>query len=169
MDNKINSKIAIDKLMILYIIKKSNDKITYNQLSNLILEYELLNYFTFVEYFNELKNTNFFLNDTTKELNLTDFSIQILDLMEDNINKDSKAIIDEIFNTKGLKDNYKNVQIISESENKLIVKLTIDEMIDEDFLLSFTLESPDDLKLIESNWKNKNKSLYRQILGILKS
>lgn len=169
MENKINTKIAKDKLMILYIIKKSKYKITYNQLSNFILEYGLLNYFTFVEYYNELKSTNFFINEEKPELVLSEFSTQILDLMEDNIDSDAKNKIDDVFDNHGLKDDLGQFQVINTENNKNIIKLTLDYSIDDDFSLTFTVDNIEDLKKIESNWLNKNKSLYREIINKLKN
>lgn len=165
MDNKIDTNIAKNKLMILYIIKKSNYTITYNQLSNFILMYDLINYFTFVEYYNELKDSNFFTNEKDNAITLSDFSEQILELLEDNIDENVKMKIDDVFTNTSLKDN-NDVQIIPLEDGEYLIKLSLNEL-DSNFSFNFTVENIDEAKKIEKNWKDKNKSLYRQLVGVI--
>ncbi len=165
MDNKIDTNIAKNKLMILYIIKKSNYTITYNQLSNFILMYDLINYFTFVEYYNELKDSNFFTNEKDNAITLSDFSEQILELLEDNIDENVKMKIDDVFTNTSLKDN-NDVQIIPLEDGEYLIKLSLNEL-DSNFSFNFTVENINEAKKIEKNWKDKNKSLYRQLVGVI--
>ena len=165
MDNKIDTNIAKNKLMILYIIKKSNYTITYNQLSNFILMYDFINYFTFVEYYNELKDSNFFTNEKDNAITLSDFSEQILELLEDNIDENVKMKIDDVFTNTSLKDN-NDVQIIPLEDGEYLIKLSLNEL-DSNFSFNFTVENINEAKKIEKNWKDKNKSLYRQLVGVI--
>lgn len=167
MDNISNKKIAQNKLMILYIIKKSNSTITYNQLSNLILEYDLLNYFTFVEYFKELQSANFFTNDNSPEITLTDFSLEVLDLLDESIDENIKKKIDDIFSDNIKSDEHKTT-IIPLKDGRCIMHLYIDTELDKYFQLNFTVDDIETAKKIEKAWNNKNKSLYHALINVIK-
>lgn len=167
MDNTLNSKKANEKLLILYIIRKSNNNISYNQLSNLILEHNLIDYISFVEYFNELKDSKFIDKVSPSEIILSDFSIQTLDLMESTLDIIKKETIDKIFSTDGYDKNNQEFNSLPTDEGNFIVKLTIRGQLDENFSLSFTAKNKDDLKKISETWINKNKSLYHEILNLI--
>ncbi len=170
MENSLHSKIAKEKLTILYIIKKSNYTLTYNNLSNLILEYNLINYFEFVEYFNELSNSNFIENRNGPQIKLTDFSLQTLELLEGAIDKDVKDEVDFIFSSDPNKRvELSEFQLVPLENGNCIVKLSVKGDLDENFLMEFTVENIEEGKKIESSWKNKNKSLYREIVNIIKN
>ncbi len=168
MENSFHSKIAKEKLMILYIIKKSKFTMTYNNLSNLILEFELMNYFEFVEYFSELSSSNFIEKWQGPEVKLTDFAIQALELLEETIDKDVKMLIDDIFSEDSKSIDLREFQIVPLENGKCIVKLTITGDLDEHFSMNFTADSIEEAKKIERSWSNKNKSLYREIVNIIK-
>lgn len=168
MDITLNSRIAKDKLMILYIIKKSNQTLTYNQLSNFILEYEMLNYFVFVEYFNQLTESNFLEKWKGPEIKLTDFALQTLELLEETIDEDKKEKIDLAFSKDSVLEDNKQFQLVPLEDGDCIVKLSVPKDLDENFNLNFTVDSIDKGKKIEEGWLNKNKSLYREILNIIK-
>ncbi len=168
MDHSFHSKLAKEKLMILYIIKRSKFTMTYNNLSNLILEYDLMNYFEFVEYFNELGTSNFIEKWKGPEIRLTDFSMQALELLEGTIDKDVRDLIDNIFSAYSKIESTNEFQLIPLEDGKCIVKLALKGDLDKHFSMSFTVDSVEEGKSIERSWINKNKSLYREIVNIIK-
>ena len=168
MENKPNSKIAEEKLMILYIIKKSNSTLNQQQLTNLVLEYDLLNYFTFVEYLNDLLDSNFLEKLGGPEIKLTDFSLQVLELLEENISIEKRTKIDGIFETNDNSEYYSNSQLIPLEDGRCILRLSVSKDLDEQFNLQFTVNSLNEGKLIEKKWKNKNRSLYNELIRVLK-
>lgn len=167
MDNNLNLKVANDKLLILYIIKKSNCKLSFEQLSSLILENELMDYFTFVEYFNELKNSKFFNLDDGRILILSDFSIQILELLEDNIDIILKEKVDNVFSPQAMDIENPEFELIPLNKDKTIVKLAIKGSLDENFSMTFTLDNDKDFERLRENWLNKNKSFYHELLKVI--
>lgn len=168
MEQSLNSQIAKDKLMILYIIFKSNSTLTYNQLSHFILEFEMMNYFSFVEYYNQLTESNFLEKWQGPEIKLTDFAVQTLELLENSIDSEKKEMIDKVFSSEYVTEDFREFQLVPLENGKCIVKLTVSKDLDEHFELNFTIDSIEDGKKLEDKWLNKNKSFYREILNILK-
>lgn len=168
MENTSKEKIAEEKLMILYIIKKSNSTLTYSQLTNFILEFELLNYFTFVQYFSELSNSNFLEKWDSPTIKLTDFSIQVLELMENTIDEESRKTIDDIFNSSIDITNVSDARLIPTENGKCIIILSVNNSIDENFNLSITTDSIEEAKNIEKSWYRKNNDIYSDILKLIK-
>lgn len=164
-----DTNIAKEKLMILYIIKKSNFTLSYNNLSNLILEYELMNYFEFIDYFTELKKTNFIANSNKREISLTNFAMQSLELFENNINIKKKNLIDEIFTNDSKNLNRSECQVVNLEDEKYIVQLSLNGDLDNHFNLSFTIDNLEEAYTIEKSWSNKNRSLYREIINIIRN
>lgn len=168
MENTTKSKIAQEKLMILYIIKKSNSTLTYNQLTNFILEFELLNYFTFVQYFSELSNSNFLEKWDSPTIMLTDFALQALELLEETIDSESRKTIDDIFSSSIDITNVSNARIIPNEDGSCIVMLSIGKEIDENFDFTFTTNNVDEAKKIEKAWYRNNKDIYKELLKVIK-
>lgn len=166
MDNNLNFKVANDKLLILYIIKKSKCNLSFEQLSSLILENDLMDYFTFVEYFNELKNSKFFDLDDGVVLILSDFSIQILELLEGNIDIILKEKVDNIFSSKALDLEQAEFELIPLNKDKSIIKLSIKGSLDENFSMTFTISNNNDFEKIQENWVNKNRSIYHELVKV---
>ncbi len=159
-----NSKIAKEKLLILYIIKKSNSIISYEILENIILDYEIINYFDFNQYYSELKDTRF-LEIEENSIKLTDFAIDVLEMMENLIDIDKKEEVDRLFSTE-FPDEYKEFQV-KKFDDKYIVNLKVSKDLDEDFLVTVYIDNKKDLEKLQDLWLNKNKSLYIQIKNIL--
>lgn len=159
-----NSKIAKEKLLILYIIKKSNSIISYEILENIILDYEIINYFDFNQYYSELKDTRF-LEIEENSIKLTDFAIDVLEMMENLIDIDKKEEVDRLFSTE-FPDEYKEFQV-KKLDDKYIVNLKVSKDLDEDFLVTVYIDNKKDLEKLQDLWLNKNKSLYIQIKNIL--
>lgn len=159
-----NSKIAKEKLLILYIMKKSNSIISYEILENIILDYEIINYFDFNQYYSELKDTRF-LEIEENTIKLTDFAIDVLEMMENLIDIDKKEEVDRLFSTE-FPDKYKEFQV-KKLDDKYIVNLKVSKDLDEDFLVTVNIDDEKDLEKLQDLWLNKNKSLYIQIKNIL--
>ena len=64
---KSSFELALNKLLILYIIDKFNHKLKENDLSYFVLDIELFNYFYFKQYLNDLESTGLVLFDSDKK------------------------------------------------------------------------------------------------------
>ena len=53
------SELAENKLLLLYILKTLNEPITNAQITDMVLENSLINYFTLQQYLNELDTSDF--------------------------------------------------------------------------------------------------------------
>ena len=162
-----NTKIAKEKLMILYIIKKSNFTLNFNQLTNLILEFDFLNYFTFMQYFKELSNSSFFEKWDKQEIKLTDFAIQVLELLENTIDDNIKLKIDDIFLENSKFELNTNARLIPTSSGKCVVNLSLNQNEESDFSINFTVDSLESGEKIEKAWKNDSKNFYKKLMNAI--
>lgn len=115
-----------------------------------------------------MKNNNFINDSKSPELKLTDFSIQILELLEESIEKSMKEKIDNIFSTDSIDDNISEFQLIPLENGECIVKLSLNSELDPYFNFSFTVNSIEEGRELEHSWINKNKFLYIELLRIIK-
>ena len=166
MVEQIHKKIAHDKLIVLYIIKKAVN-ISLNQLNNFILEYNIINYFDFIKYQKELVDANMVVISDRNFITLTDLSIEILKVMSDNINPEIKSFIDNTFKNTSISDNIDHSIYTPLKTNGYLVKLTVKDL-DENFSLEFTVDNKKEAEEIKTLWDNKSRSLYNEIINKLK-
>lgn len=152
-----NIKIAKEKLAILYIIRQSGI-IHSSQLSNLILEYDILNFFDYVKYFKELEDSGFLDIEEDSQVVLTSFSHQALELMDSSINSDLKEIVDNIFKVDVSKEN------LNDGYNLCLT----DYDKDLEFTLSLTMDDPVVTTKIKKLWNKNPDKIYNLIQEMIK-
>ena len=93
-----SSELAENKLLMLYVLKSIKDSISNTQLTEIILENNFINYFTFQQYLAELEESKFVeyheANDK-KLLILTKKGDSVLSFFKDRISASKISIIDE--------------------------------------------------------------------------
>lgn len=164
-----NKKIAKDKLIILYIVYKSNMSIHRGQLSNIVLEYELINYFDYIKYVRELIDADFLDVSDDPYIKMTDFSIKTIDFLIASLDTELIDQIDEIFKPLDLnkEKNYYSIERLN--DQSFLVSLYIDEDKDENFLISFTTDSMDEAASLTYKWNNNRQVLYEKIKDLIKN
>ncbi len=88
---KSSFELALNKLLILYIIDNFNHRLKENDLSYFVLDIELFNYFYFKQYLKELESTGLVLFDNDKKYYLSEDGVKTLNIFyeqipEENIN-----------------------------------------------------------------------------------
>ncbi len=171
--NLESNRIASNKLMILYILNKMDMPITKVQLSNIVLENNLLNYFTLQQCFNELEETELIkkVDSNKKEMYInTDSGNKTLEIFTDRIPTGTKNIISKYIDQN--RDNLKKeAQIVADyvrqSESEYIVNLKV---LENDIVLidlKLNVVSSKQAKFICEKWNNSSEKIYKQIMDTL--
>ena len=90
-------ELAENKLLLLYIFKKTKFPISNNQITDIILENDLINYFTLQQYLNELLSSNFIKqidSENNHKFIITKKGIKVLSLFGNRISKNKIDISD---------------------------------------------------------------------------
>lgn len=164
---------AENKLIVLYIFNKFEIAITNNQITDFIMENELLNYFVLQQFLSELVNTSlleytqneehYYYLITEKGKDTLNYfkdrlSDKLLKKLDQSIEKRKKLILKET----QISANYKK-----RSKNDYLVELKVVEnditLID----LKLDVVSNKQAKIICDNWKNKAQDIYGEIIKLL--
>lgn len=162
-------ELALNKLLILYIVKNFQHKLEENDLSYFVLNIELFNYFYFKQYLQELESAGLILFDKDKKYYLSEDGEKTLEILykkipEENINfldKEMENYIHEL-NVKNsvtaniLKEDngiYNHFKIKDGDINVLDLKI---EVSDENMAKKFS-----------RNFKKNADRIYSEILRLL--
>ncbi len=162
-------ELALNKLLILFIINNFNHKLKENDLSYFILNYELFNYFYFKQYITEMESTGLILFDDDKNYYLSEDGKEALELFYENIPEDNieflKPRIEEYRHDLIVKNSV-SANIKSENETNY-AHLSIKDGDVE--VLNLKIEISDDKmgKTIVKNFKKNPQKMYQDILRIL--
>lgn len=168
----INSnEIALNKLIILLILKEIELPITASQITDIVLENNLINYFDLQQCLQELEESNMIMKFGSKETyKNTEMGLKTIELFLSRVDDKIKSTI----NTYIAKNKEKirletqiHTDIIKRSDTEYIVNLKV---IEKDIVLidlSLNVVSAKQAKLICNNWENKYYQVYDQIMNIL--
>ncbi|NMB95354.1 MAG: DUF4364 family protein [Clostridiaceae bacterium] len=168
-----NKKLAENKLILLYIIHKLDMPVSNLQLTKLIMENNLMNYFFSQQILNELCDDKLLSSeviDNKTFYSITDTGEKTLGYLSDLILPVDKEKIDIVMNSSKKKirnETRITADFIPESENKYIVKCCVLE--DNFTLIELTLAvgSRNDAKTICDNWKTHAQNIYPEIIKSL--
>ena len=167
------TELAENKLLILFILKTIDSHISNSQLTDIILENSLINYFTLQQSINELECSKFigYTNSNDKKLlYITEKGENTLSFFENRISSSKKSIL-----LKYIQDRLDLIQkeltiqsdFIPEKNNNFSVNLKAFET--DDVLIDLKISVP--TKKIASDlcesWKKNYSSLYNEIINIL--
>ena len=167
------SRLADNKLILLYILGKSEMPLTKPQIHNIVLENNLLDYFTLQQCLAELEQSDLLKITESQDrvtMMLSPSGAKALEVFSDRISKSMKSTIDSYIssNRSILR---KESQIIADfhksSENEYIVNLKV---IENDIVLidlKLSVVSSKQAKFICEKWKNSSEKIYGQIMNTL--
>ena len=169
-----SSELAENKLLMLYVLKSIKEPISNTQLTEIILENNFMNYFTFQQYLAELEESKFVeyneANDK-KLLKLTEKGDNVLSLFKDRISPSKISIIDEYMKEK-IESIKKELTIhadytLGSSDDSFIVDLKAIE--DQALLMEVKLSVPtkNQATSICNRWKDNPSDIYTNIINIL--
>ena len=169
-----SSELAENKLLMLYVLKSIKEPISNTQLTEIILENNFINYFTFQQYLAELEESNFVNyqeSNDKKLLMLTEKGDNVLSLFKDRISPTKIYIIDEYIKEK-IGSIKRELTIhadytLGNSDDVFIVDLKAIE--DQALLMELKLSVPtkNQATSICSRWKENPSEIYTNIINIL--
>lgn len=166
-------ELAENKLLLLYVLNEIKLTISNNQLTQIILENNFINYFTLQQYISELVTSNFLEyaeNNGKHKLLITNEGVRVLNLFHNRISQSKKEIIDNYLN-KQIDNIKKEITVTSdytiEKENNFIVNLKAIE--NDNILIDIKLNvvSNKQARDLCSKWKNDSSALYSKIITLL--
>lgn len=168
-----NSKAAINKLIILYILEKMEMPLTKTQINNIVLENNLINYFALQQNLSEMESSELIRSIETQQkvsFTLTEGGSKTLSIFVDKIPQNTRNLLNEYVRLN--KDKIKKeAQIFADfskkSEKEYIVNLKVveNEMVLID--LNLSVVSAKQAKFICEKWKNSSEKIYSQIMNTL--
>ncbi|MHB1393960.1 MAG: DUF4364 family protein [Clostridia bacterium] len=165
--------LADKKLMILYLLSKMDIPLTKAQITNAVLENNLIDFFTFQQCIAELEDSHMIkqvLHQKKQCFATTESGKNAVEVFWQRISKYTSGIIDNYIakNKDSLK---KESQVIAEynkvSEKEYIVSLKVieKELVLMDLKLSVV--SAKQAKQVCEKWKNSSEKIYSQLISSL--
>lgn len=165
--------LAESKLLLIYILKQIKLPISKNQLTEIVLKNNFINYFTLQEYISELISANFISYgdiDGKHRLTVTSKGDKVLNMFSNRVSETKKTLIDAY-----IKSNITNIR----KEISLTANYTLAN--NDSFTVNLKATENDitliDLKLnvvsnkqardLCSKWKNNSSELYTKIIKVL--
>lgn len=168
-----SSELAENKLLMLYVLKSIKKPITNTQLTEIILENNFINYFTFQQYLSELEDSKFVeyheANDK-KVLILTKQGETVLSMFKDRLSPSKISIIDKYIKEK-IESIKKELTIHADytlgDNDSFIVDLKAVE--NQTLLMELKLSVPTTKQAssICSKWKENPSDIYNKVINIL--
>lgn len=173
MDMFSNLDLAESKLILLYIINKINMPITNNQLTNIMIENNIMNYFSLQQYLVELINSQFIKiisEDDKKCYTITPDGKKILNYFINRVPFTVKEKIRYLVesNADRIKQEIEiTADYIPEKETEYIVECKVVENGTDLIDLKINVPTKSQAKQICENWRNNASPIFGEVLESL--
>lgn len=168
-----SKELAENKIILLYIIEKIGIPVSNIQITKLVLEKKLMNYFLLQQFLNELCESSFLEyvdTDGKSFYKITPSGKKTLEYFTHLIPFGIKSVIDNAI--PEIRKEIKNETFITadftpKSEKEFVVSCKMDE---EDFTLMelhVTVGTKSDARTICENWKKHSQEIYSEIVSSL--
>ncbi|MBW4829713.1 MAG: DUF4364 family protein [Clostridiaceae bacterium] len=166
-------ELAQNKLLLLYIIDKSEIPLTNGQITEFVLENNYMNYFLVQQFLSELTRSKFIEYSRQEEkerytilkkgkLTLDYFIHKIPDEIKNDIDKKFEVKKEELKRETQIIGDY-----FKKNENEYVVNLKLVEKDCTLFSLYLNVVSSEQAKMICNNWKSNPDKIYQEILNTL--
>ena len=166
-------ELAQNKLLLLYIINESYNPLSNEEITEIILEKDFMNYFLIQQYLSELAETNFitYEKDEDKKLyKILDKGKTTLYYFQDRLDDNLKNEISLKFN-KVKEEEKSSTEIVSEyfkkDNNQYLVNLKLIENMETLFSLYIDVATEKQAKDLCEMWKTNTEHIYVKILNLL--
>jgi predicted transcriptional regulator len=167
------SKSAVNKLIVLYILDEIDFPLTNTQITNIVLENNIINYFSLQESIAELEQTDLLKKEESEQkidYQPTEIGLKTLNMFQSKIPKSVRTTISEYISSN--KDRIKKeseiqADFIKKNDHEYIVNL---KAIENDIVLidlKLNVVSAKQAKFICEKWKNSSGKIYGQIMDTL--
>ena len=167
-----SSELAENKLLMLYVLKAINEPISNTQLTEIILENNFINYFTFQQYLSELEESKFVEYHKANDKNLLVLTKQgdtVLSLFKSRLSPSKTSLIDQYIKEK-IESIKKELTIHADytlgDNDSFIVDLKAVE--NQSLLMELKLSVPSKNQAVAicSKWKDNPAEIYNSIINI---
>ncbi|MCL2398284.1 MAG: DUF4364 family protein [Defluviitaleaceae bacterium] len=163
-----------NKLLLLYLIEKMDLPLSRSQITDYIREDDYMDYYTLQQSLADMVDGGY-LDVTTDNNNtiytITDEGLQTLEYFEEHIPLNIRSKINQYIkeNRKDIKRSFENTAtFFPNAENdEFMVKCGVYEEARVLMELSISVDTRDQARIIQNNWKANAKTLYGDIIGIL--
>lgn len=168
-----SQQLARFKLLLLYIIHRFGFPISNTQLTQFILENDIMDYFMLQQFLSELKDSNFIIdepNDKEHVLVITDAGKNTLNYFMNHIPKSKIEHIDQLLNVqkeKFILDAQVTADYIKLKDNEYLVRLKVTENNLIIVNLELGVTNNKQAKQICKKWLENTPNLYNQIINML--
>jgi len=161
------------KITLLHLIDQFSVPLTNQQLTNFIMEQELMNYFDLQQYLTDLVETSMLEYSSSEGEDyyiITESGRSTLSLFSDRVSQTLRRKINDNIDTKKksfvIKTNV-SAEYYKEDDNDYVVQLTVKEGIYTLMDIKVNVVTNEHAKQICSNWEKKAQYLYADILNKL--
>lgn len=168
-----SEELAYHKLLILYVLEKAKMDLTNSQITQVILETEVMNYFSIQQFLSQLMDAKFLkiYEDSNREYyTLTQKGIETLNYFLSRIPSQITEKLDEYIKLNKenlLADTQVKSSFVKQSDNEYIVNLRVIENQSNLIDLNLNVSSEKQAKLICDNWKKNASYMYAEIIELL--
>ncbi|EQK41338.1 MULTISPECIES: DUF4364 family protein [Paraclostridium] len=168
-----SEELAYHKLLILYVLEKAKMDLTNSQITQVILETEVMNYFSLQQFLSQLMDAKFLkiYEDSNREYyTLTQKGIETLNYFLSRIPSQITEKLDEYIKLNKenlLADTQVKSSFVKQSDNEYIVNLRVIENQSNLIDLNLNVSSEKQAKLICDNWKKNASYMYAEIIELL--
>lgn len=166
-------ELAENKLVLLYIINKIKLPISKIQLTEIILENNLINYFTLQQYIFDLISSNLLTcmeKDGKSRLVISNQGTKVLSMFFNRISSDKIKLVDKYLE-KHINNIKKEITVTAdytiENNNNFIVNLAATENDTILMDLKLSVGSNKQARDLCANWKKNSSKLYNEIINVL--
>ncbi len=173
MFNNSSQQLAESKLILLYIFDRIEFPMSNSQITQFVLENDIMNYFMLHQYLGELKDSKFIIEkakDSNHIFIITEKGKSTLSYFINRVPSSQIERIDKLLNIQ--KEQFiKNTQIkadyIKIKDDEFLVKLNVTEKDMSIINLKLSVATNKQAKQICEKWKESAPSLYGQIINLL--
>jgi predicted transcriptional regulator len=166
-------ELAENKLLLLYILDHIKLPVSKNQISEIVLKNNFLNYFTLQQYISELITSNFIeyteINGKNR-LTVTSKGLKVLSMFLNRLSEDKTKLVDLYIaeNRSTIKQEIElTADYTIDNNNSFTVNLKAEEkgitLID----LRLNVATNKEARNICTRWKNNSSELYNKIISVL--
>lgn len=166
------TELAENKLLLLYILNKIDMPISNSHITQIVLENNLINYFSLQQYLSELIASELILDKKENKrhiLSLTSKGKNALDFFISRVPEKKKEIIDTYVD-KNISNIKREFEVVWELESLINKKFIVDLKLKrkDDLLIEIKLPADTNTRANEiySLWKDNNEEIYDTILKL---
>lgn len=168
-----SAELAENKLLVLYTLQRLNRLISNSQLTEILLQNNLINYFTLQQCISELDDSNFIHYDKVNEKNLLEITKEgenVLSFFKDRISPAKITIIDDYIQEK-IQSIKKELTIQGDytpiNNSTFLVELKAFE--GSSLLMNLKISVPNKKQAIDlcAKWKDNPSKIYTDIINLL--